>query len=385
MLLDLPDPSIIAVDPLSSSGDLSGAGAPNAVSEEAARRFEVLRRVPSPLDEPGKNTAAQQSNGTVSAPQSMPQDEAKQQEAAATQEAKKRVPRYNKSKDIGSRSPKKNSKRKMRFGRRRAEEQPQQESLGEWLGLDDDYDAKKDGRQIGSWDHFADDDDNGRKWKGGATVRAGLRGDDAEEGPVMAPNFDSLDLRGENYDPYNSYGDQDPADMPNEQTMDTAHLEELNGATLGLGDDDIIAHDIWFVGVGASAYDHAGIRAFLEEHRRDIRGAFLVNLDSIGAGNLTLLTREGMGAKRRADRRMGRMITNIADALGIELGRADYSWETTDATPAMQRSVRVSTLMGMSDDGVPAHSHTNVDEPEYLNDKQIQGVADIVAELIRRA
>ena len=82
---------------------------------------------------------------------------------------------------------------------------------------------------------------------------------------------------------------------------------------------------------------------------------------------------------------MVRMFTNIADTLHIDLGRADYSWEETDATPAMQRSVRVNTLMGMSSDGVAAHSHTSNDEPEYLNDQQIANVADLIAELIRRS
>ena len=79
------------------------------------------------------------------------------------------------------------------------------------------------------------------------------------------------------------------------------------------------------------------------------------------------------------------MITSIADALHIDLGHADYSWDETDATPVMQLSVRVGTLMGVSEDGLPANSHTVDDEPEYLNDQQIANVADIIAELIRRS
>lgn len=258
--------------------------------------------------------------------------------------------------------------------------------MGDWLGLDEDFDAKSHGRQIGSWDHFDDDDDRPGDWKGGATVRAGLRDDDELDDDrtfiTEVPNFDSLDLRGaprpvDDFD----LDEPDQNDLYDEEEPE----EIVDEDALRFGDDDLIAHDIWFVGTGASTLDHGGIRAFLEEHRKDIRGAFLVNLDSIGAGNLTLLTREGTGAKRRADRRMGRMLTSIADALQIELGRADYSWATTDATPAMQRSVRVSTLMGMSADGVAANSHTADDEPEYLDDHQIETVADIVAELIRRA
>ena len=378
MLLDLPDPSVISVDPLDASN--SGAFAkPSTASAqdsaamrsvEAQRRLDALRRVPSPLDEP-----------TGPTPKIEPEP-VEEPQATVTEEEDSGLPRYNKGKNIGSRTPKKNAKRKMRFGHRRKENTEQVESMGEWLGLDDDYDAKKDGRQIGSWDNFDDDGKRG-KWKGGATYRAGLRDDDYYDDaePLTGePNFDELDMA----PAYATEGGQ-MMDETEQNALDDESMTELREAVLRLGDDDLIAHDVWFVGVGSSALDHAGMRAFLDEHRRDIRGAFLVNIDSVGAGDLKVLTSEGMGNKRRADRRMVRMFSSIADALHIDLGRADYSWDETDATPAMQRSVRVNTLMGVSTDGVPAHSHTSIDEPEYLDDQQIANVADLIAELIRRS
>ena len=383
MLLDLPDPSVISVDPLdvSNSGAIGRpsvanpqAGTTIARDEMAQRRLDALRRVPSPLDNP-----------TISEPKPEPEPEPELAEEPVspkpTEEASD-LPRYNKGKNIGSRAPKKNPKRKMRFGHRRKESAEQVESMGEWLGLEDDYDAKKDGRQIGSWDNFDDDDNQRGKWKGGATYRAGLRDDYYDEADPMAgePYYDDRDMTPE----YAAEGEQ-TMDEQELNALDDESMTELREAVLRLGDDDLIAHDIWFVGVGASTLDHAGMRAFLDEHRRDIRGAFLVNIDSVGAGDLKVLTSEGMGNKRRADRRMVRMFSSIADALHIDLGRADYSWEETDATPAMQRSVRVNTLMGMSTDGVAAHSHTPIDEPEYLDDQQIANVADLIAELIRRS
>ena len=389
MLLDLPDPAVISVDPLASPGDADSSQVTQAIDPEAARRFEVLRRVPSPLDDPSGPMPAVQASESEEPAAPVQADE---QAQAAVQQLRP----YNKERgrSIGSRAPKKNAKRKMRFGRKRPEQEQQVESMSDWLGLDEDYDAKKDGRQIGSWDNFADDDKKG-KWKGGATLRSGLRDDEDglddvefETDQLGVPNFDSLDLQG---DPMDEEQQQEEQQLDDEELepqvieVDPETMEELREAVLRLGDDDLIAHDIWFVGLGASTLDHAGIKAFLREHRRDIRGSFLVNLDSVGAGKLTLLTREGTGDKKRSDRRMGRMITNIADALHIDLDHADYSWDETDATPAMQQRVRIGTLMGMSDDGVAAHSRTPFDEPEYLDDQQIANVADIVAELIRRA
>ena len=197
------------------------------------------------------------------------------------------------------------------------------------------------------------------------------------------PNFDSLDLQ-----PVDEQDYVEPMEPLKEEPaaeMDPELMEDLREAVLRLGDDDIIAHDIWFVSTGASTRDHAGMIAFLDSHRKDIRGAFLVNLDSVGAGELKVLTNEGSGEKRRANRRLVRTLGNIAEALGINLGRADYSFDETDATPALQKSMRVSTIMGMTPDGLPARSHTSDDEPEYLNDQQIVNVADIVAELIRQS
>ena len=161
--------------------------------------------------------------------------------------------------------------------------------------------------------------------------------------------------------------------------------EDLRQAILGMSNDELLAHDIYFVALGASNVDHAGIKHFLAEHRGDIRGAFLVNLDSVGAGDLVFLTHEGRTSTRRSDRRMGRMLMSIAKDLHIPLGRAKLDWGETDATLAMQNSVRATTLMGMSPDGVPALSATSDDVPENVNPSQVVAVSDLIAELIRRS
>ena len=202
----------------------------------------------------------------------------------------------------------------------------------------------------------ADDSDKPAKhggWKGGAAPRAGLRmvDDDFEAG--MA------------------------GDAPSEA--------DLREAVLGLGDDDLISHDIWFVALGASDCDHAGMRAFLAEHRKQIRGSFVINLDSVGAGDLTMLSREGLLITRRADRRMLRMMSTIANDLHIPMGKAKYDWSATDATPAMLSSLRAMTIMGTDASGFRALSCTPDDVPENVVPEQAVAVAEAVTELIRRS
>lgn len=215
-----------------------------------------------------------------------------------------------------------------------------QESMSEWLGVDEDYNAKDGGEDIGSWDNFnSDQPASGRgHWKGGATA-----------------------------------GSVDAAE------------EELRDAVLSMEDDRLRFHDVWFVATGASALGHAGVKHFVEEHRRDLRGAFVVNLECIGAGNLTLLTREGFGVIRRSDRRCGGLLSAVAADLHIPLGKEDRIWADTEATPIMRKSLRAVTIIGLDAADLPAFSRTDGDVPENVSVRQVEDVSALLTEMIRRA
>lgn len=250
------------------------------------------------------------------------------------------------------------------------------QSMSSWLGISDDFDAKRDGRAIGSWDNF-EDDGSSTHWKGGAARRAGLR----EPGSQYAQLLSYEDQQ-------QQAPQQVPLQVPQQAPLQVPQQvgpEELRHAVLSMGDEALAAHDIWFVALGSSELDHAGMRSFLAENRPRIRGAFLVNLDSIGAGDLTTYMSEGLFANRRTDRRIERLVSSIAADLHIHLGRAKHDHGDTDATPAMRASVRAITVTGLSSDGVPAYSHTNEDVIESVDPAQVTDVAELVAELIRRA
>lgn len=210
-----------------------------------------------------------------------------------------------------------------------------------------------DDAQDDSWsdedDSWGDDDDSNGGWKGGAAARSGLRVVDGDE----------------------------PADAPTD--------EDKVEAVLDMNDDALLCHDIWFVALGASDCDHAGMRAFLAEHRKEIRGSFVINLDSIGAGDLTLLSHEGLLITRRADRRLMRMMTTVASDLHIPVEKTKYDWSSTDATPSMLSSMRSITVMGTEASGMRALSHTAADVPENVVPAQAVAVTEAVAELIRRS
>lgn len=216
------------------------------------------------------------------------------------------------------------------FGRKKKNEQ---DSMSDWLGVEDDYDAKKSGRGIGSWDNFEDDDDG---WKGGAT------------------------------------------------SSDGASAEDMLAAVASMGDDELLGHDIWFVATGASDCDGAGMKAFLAAHRDKLRGVFFINLESIGAGRLSVVTVEGEQQLLKGDRRIMNLVNKVCKSFHVDCGAFEMSYAKTDAYAALEASRRALTIAGVDGPRL-ACAHTEDDLPYNVNPTNIATVSEVVTEVIRRS
>lgn len=216
------------------------------------------------------------------------------------------------------------------FGRKKKNEQ---DSMSDWLGVEDDYDAKKSGRGIGSWDNFEDDDDG---WKGGAT------------------------------------------------SSDGAPAEDMLAAVASMGDDELLGHDIWFVATGASDCDGAGMKAFLAAHRDKLRGVFFINLESIGAGRLSVVTVEGEQQLLKGDRRIMNLVNKVCKSFHVDCGAFEMPYAKTDAYAALEASRRALTIAGVDGPRL-ACAHTEDDLPYNVNPTNIATVSEVVTEVIRRS
>lgn len=216
------------------------------------------------------------------------------------------------------------------FGRKKKNEQ---DSMSDWLGVEDDYDAKKSGRGIGSWDNFEDDDDG---WKGGAT------------------------------------------------SSDGASAEDMLSAVASMGDDELLGHDIWFVATGASDCDGAGMKEFLAAHRDKLRGVFFINLESIGAGRLSVVTVEGEQQLLKGDRRIMNLVNKVCKSFHVDCGAFEMPYAKTDAYAALEASRRALTIAGVDGPRL-ACAHTEDDLPYNVNPTNIATVSEVVTEVIRRS
>lgn len=289
-LFDLPDPSVKPSDPFAS---------PASATSAATRGFSVV-------EGPSKS-------GRV---------------AASTAEAKPAQREV--IEKVEAPAPKEKPRRGL--GRLFGKKKKQEDSMSDWLGVDDDFDAKRTGGEIGSWDNF--DDDPG--WKGGATGAPGT-GED-----------------------------------------------ELRDAITSMGDDELLGHDIWFVATGASECGNAGMNAFLDTHRDKLRGVFLINLECVGSGQVAVLSTEGERRVLKGDKRIMKLVRRVSADFHHEFGAVDMPFLDTDAYAAMSRSLRSLTIAGI-DGSHFACSHSEEDQPYNVDEDNVSLVADVVTEVIRRS
>lgn len=289
-LFDLPDPSLGSGDPLSST-----ASRARTRGAATSGQFTVVSASDGAIPVAGDTGLFE----TISAPE----------------------------------KPRKKKKRGLKglFGRKKKRDESSS-SMSDWLGVDDHYDAKNSGRNIGSWDNFEGDD----SWKGGA----------ASDGTLTE--------------------------------------DELREAVTSLGDDELLGHDIWFVATGASENGNAGIRQFLETHRDHLRGVFLINLECIGAGDLTMIANEGERRVLKGDKRIMGLISRVSADFHRQIGSVEMPYVDTDAYPAMEMSLRSLTLAGVDETGL-ACSHSQNDAPVNVDPDNVSFAADVVTEVIRRS
>lgn len=280
---------------------------------------------------------------------------------------------------------------KLRFGRKKKVEE-RQSSPQEWLNVDDEFDARSAGAARGGWESFRQDDEDEpfeprrgsrRKWNGGAFSRIKLgrlskrSADEEVEQPAEqwsddwgAPGEQWDDQAYDSYDSYDAFGGYD---LPLQEDADEI-LKFRNTK---------IDTEVWFVALGSELASNGGMKAFLAEHAADLKGAIIVEIDGMGAGELSFIDKEGKYQPRETSSRMKRYAKKAAQALGMSMPSATMLWGDSAAAYAMQRGHQVMHVAGMID-GKPAYFGHADDVLENVDEETLALNSDFVMELLRQ-
>lgn len=273
-----------------------------------------------------------------------------------------------------------------RFRHKREDET--MESPQEWLGVDDDFDARSVGRARGGWESFRSDEDDAtnpfaddgydtfddfgsgdepakrrRRWEGGSASRRSLGYVDMRSGE-------------------DAEADETIPDVPPEAERDrfiTGEIERIYHFR-----NPVFNTEIWFVAMGSDDDGtHDGVQAFLEEHKAEMRGSTVIEVESLGAGTLAVATREGETRKISASSRIKRYTRDAVASTGIALDEVDMSGTESIASIVQKAGFQSMHLFG-AENGRPALKNSADDVIENVDELLFNDYANFVFELLKR-
>lgn len=216
--------------------------------------------------------------------------------------------------------------------------------LRDWLGLGSNFDVRREGKKIGHWENFSEDDDDDD---------FGLKGGTAGESGLDDPSF--------------------AAD-------EAARIRRR--VTTGV-DRALTEKEVWFVATGAEEVGTCGMRAFLKEYEEELRDALIINIDNIGTGALSWVTSEGMARRYHCDRRLASSAKRVAREEDLPVRSREYHGLSTDATPALARGFKAMSVMAFDINGRLPNWHWRTDTTEKVQPENLDLAATFVAKLIR--
>ena len=139
--------------------------------------------------------------------------------------------------------------------------------------------------------------------------------------------------------------------------------------------------EVWFVALGAELANNAGVKNLLAEHGEDLRGAVIIDIDALGAGELSVIEEEGLIRRVKSSTRMRRYASKAAKALGMKLGSGKILWRESAAYYTTKRGLLTMHLCGMMG-GKPAYAGEIDDTFDKLSEETLLENTAFMLELI---
>ena len=287
------------------------------------------------------------------------------------------------------------------FGKFRRKKREEASSPQEWLDVEESFDAREVGAARGGWESFREEGDiqayDEEYLDADATTAFSPEFDDDfaedgfdaprsshrrsrhfEGGAFSRDQFDDESEGEENQtsaaDPSSVFGEGLPADFVFEPTPEIEQIEQFHS--------DRIDMEVWFVALGSELAGNGGMKAFMAAHEAELKGALIVELEALGAGELTLIDKEGTYVPKKASSRMKRLVRKAGQATGLKVPEATMEWRNSASAYALKHGQQALHLAGM-DGRKPAFFAEEDDVIENIDNDMLALNSDFVMEVLK--
>lgn len=260
-----------------------------------------------------------------------------------------------------------------RFRKNKAEDESTPQ---EWLDVDDSFDARAVGAERGSWESFREED--GYQEDGYADEQGDCYADDyyeEDESPkTSARTWQGGSFGRKELGRVSTLSGEKSDEPPADDDVDLEPIHRFHNPDISV--------EVWFVALGSQLSNNGGMRAFMEEHAQDLRGAMIVEIDALGAGELSLVEKEGLYRSAKASSRLKRHLKKASQATGLRVGSASIEWADGAASYAVKHGAQAMHLVGF-DGSKPARYAEADDTVEAIDEATLSKNADFVMELLK--
>jgi len=147
--------------------------------------------------------------------------------------------------------------------------------------------------------------------------------------------------------------------------------DNLSGVavTLGVGEwlskHPLRCTEVWLVSF-ACEENMRGSKRFAQHHQEELKDAYLLNFDCVGAGSLAIVEAEPM-FRTTLTSHLCVKVAQAAKKAGLEIPIIRPSFGGTDASNFIKAGLQATSVIAITETGVPAHWHTLEDTPDKID------------------
>jgi Zn-dependent M28 family amino/carboxypeptidase len=141
---------------------------------------------------------------------------------------------------------------------------------------------------------------------------------------------------------------------------------------------------LWLVATGSKEAGLHGARAFLRHYPFPRESTYIINLDTVGRGQLGIIVWEGKLFARQADPQLVKLAGDSeSDDITIDADPLVYRTTNTDAQVPLVRGFRAMSIVSL-EAGRPAFRHWPTDTLENIHPELLERAARLVIGIARR-
>jgi hypothetical protein len=141
--------------------------------------------------------------------------------------------------------------------------------------------------------------------------------------------------------------------------------------------------EVMVVATGCEEAGLVGMQKFVRAHIDDLERAWIINIDNVGAGDVSYTTSEGMLLRHHTGKDLVEMAARVATLPGIKVAGRPFRVMSTDSEPVLLRGLDAITVIATSN-GVPVNWHWKTDTVENIDPDAVDTAYRFVEALVRR-